>query len=250
MRILTHTQIGTHHANHNEDAYAVAELTDSHRLLATINGTAAGRKGYFTAALVAQLLEKIAGELSLQAFAEGGTLETSMLLKRCTRALFQELGKLQNRLNLSDEELRLTMTLGVVDGEQRNADFVIVGSGIISCDEDMVEMAQYTEPDYLCNHLDKDKSAFNDWWASHDKRVVCQDCLDVAIATPGILTFEPFSHDPYRPVTEDELLSFLLTERNDGPVEQLFRRKLLYIEDKFGLLPTDDVTIVRAFVLD
>ena len=247
MRILTFTQIGSHHSNHNEDAFATAELSDDHRMIALVNGSAAGQKGYFTAALAAQLLEKISSERALRNFAERERRTTAQLLRNVTRQLFEELGEQRARLGLNEQDLQLTLSLGVIDGQARNAEFVVIGSSVISCDGDTIEFAQYAQPDYLGNHAGA--GGFKTWWASHDKRVSCENCLDVSMATPGILTFEPFNHDPYRPVTEDELITFLLTERNDGPVEQLFRRKMLYIEDKFGLIPTDDISIIRAFVL-
>lgn len=247
MRILSFTQIGTHHSNHNEDAFATAELTDNHRLIAVINGSAAGKKGYFTAALVAQLLEKIAGEISLKTFAEKSSPNTTSLLRSCMDQLVRNLAKQKARLSLLEEDLLVTLTMGVVDVQERNAEIVVVGSGIVSCDGETIELSQYSEPDYLGNHLEE--GDFTEWWATHDKRISCENCLDLAIATPGILTFKSFSHDSYKPVTEDELITFLLTQRNDGPIEQMFRRKVLYIEDKFGLLATDDVTIVRVFLL-
>ena len=247
MRILTFTQIGSHHSNHNEDAFATAELSDDHSLIALINGSAAGEKGYFTAALAAQLLVKIASEMALRNFAEKERRTTAQLLRDCTKQLFTELGEQRGRLHLAETDLQLTLNLGVIDERARNAEFVVVGSGVVSCDGDTIEFAQYAQPDYLGKHAGR--KGFKNWWASHDKRVSCENCLDVSIATPGILTFEAFSHDSFRPVTEDELIAFLLTERNDGPVEQLFRRKMLYIEDKFGLIPTDDISIIRAFIL-
>ena len=248
MRILTHTQIGTHHANHNEDAIAVAELTDTHQLIAVVNGTAAGEKGFFTAALTAQLLEKIAGEVSLKNFAEKSSPSAGDLLRDCVRELFIDLAKAKSRLGLSKASLRLITTLGVVDNTERMAELVVIGAGIVSCDGETIEMSQYAEPDFLSHHLGR--KDFDAWWSRHDKRIYCENCLDLAIATPGILTFEPFNHDPYKPVTEDELITFLLTQRNDGSVEQMFRRKVLYIEDKFGLLATDDVSVVRVFFLE
>lgn len=248
MRILPYTQIGTQHSNHNKEAYAKAELSDNHHLIATVSGGAAGLKGYFTAALAAQLLEKIGGELNLKLFAEKTTNTAGQLLKACCEELFTNLSRMKSILNLTTEDLQLTLTLGVIDTNTREAELVVIGSGIVSCDGETIEMAQYKEPDYLCNHLNH--TDFSGWWATHDKRIACSNCLDLAISTLGILTFEPFSHDPYKPVTEDEIVTFLLTERNDGPVEQLFRRKILYIEDKFGLLATGDITIVRVFFLE
>ncbi len=247
MDILTYTQIGTRHSNHNEDAHAVGEVSDRHTLVAVVNGSAAGHKGYFAAALVAQLLETIASQTNLRNFAEKGNPTAGDLLRDCLRELLKRLSKQRTQLGLTDEELRLILNLGILDHEQRIAEIAVIGAGVITCDGETVEMAQYEEVDYLGNHLDK--SEFDHWWAYHDKRIRCENCLDVAIATPGILTFEPFSHDSYRPVTEDEILDFLLAERNDGPLAQLFRRKFIYIEEKFGLLATDDVTIIRALFI-
>ncbi|OAV44376.1 hypothetical protein [Lewinella sp. 4G2] len=247
MRILTHNQIGTHHANHNDDSVAVAELSDRHHLIAIVNGTDAGDKGYFTAALIATLLEKIAGEFALKNFAEKSSPTTGELLRETMAMLLEELNTLRSLLNLSQEALQLTATVGVLDETERRAELVVIGSGMVSCDGETIEMSQYATPDYLGNHLNTEE--FTSWWAGHDKRISCENCLDLAIASLGILTFEPFSHDPYKPVTEDEIITFLLTQRNDGPVEQMFRRKIIYIEEKFGLLATDDVSVVRAFFL-
>lgn len=243
--IIQHTEIGSHHTNHNEDALVTADLTDQHHLLAVMDGCSTGTDSHFASTLIGKTLRKIARHNNLRTFAERRLPTTEELLTSVMESLFQELNQLRASLDLDQDELLSTLVLAVVRGNEPQAEIIVVGDGVVACDGEIMEFDQDNKPDYLGYHL---RDAFSRWWPRQTQRISCADFLDLAIATDGILSFRPFSPDPYRPVTADEITEFLLTNRDDGPPETLYRRQLLYIRDTFGLEHTDDFTVVRYMV--
>lgn len=243
--VITYSGIGSHHTNHNEDALVVEDITDRHVLLAVMDGSEDGTDSHFAAILVAKTLRKIARQTNQRTFAERRQPTTGELLHDTLKTLFADLRRLNAELDLASDELLTTLVLAIVDREGPRAEIITIGDGVIGCDGDIQEYDQDTNPDYLGYHLRKD---FDDWFSAQTQRLVCENFLDLALATGGILSFRPFSPDPYRPVTSDEITGFLLSARDEGEPDTLYRRQLFYIRDSFGLEPTDDLTIVRWMV--
>ncbi len=204
-----------------------------------------GTDSHFAAGLITKVLRRIAKQTNLRSFAEQTTHTTAGLLKASLRTLFNDLKRLNAELDLADDELLSTLLLAIVDTRERNAEIVIIGDGVIACDEEILEFNQENKPDYLGYHLHED---FEDYWNLLTQRVSAQDFLDLALSTDGVFSFRPFSHDSYRPVTEEELLSFLLLHREEGAEDTAYRRKVIYVKNTFGLEATDDFTVVRVLV--
>ncbi|MEM9931546.1 MAG: protein phosphatase 2C domain-containing protein [Bacteroidota bacterium] len=241
--LITHSQIGTHHTDHNEDAFVTAEITDHHLLLAVMDGCSMGDDSHFAATLIAKVLRRIAKQTNLRTFAERTRPSTLALLKATLRTLFVDLTRLKADLDLGETELLSTLVLAIVDTDTHAAEVVIIGDGIVACNEEIVSFDQDNKPDYLGYHLTED---FDDYWNLLRQRVSATNILDLAIATDGLFTFRPFNHDAYRPVSEDELLHYLLVDREEGPPATAYRRKALFIASTFGLKATDDWTVVRV----
>lgn len=240
--IIHHTQIGSHHTNHNEDAVVVAELTDRHHLLAVMDGCSMGTDSHFASTLVGKTLRKIARHTNQRTFAERKVPSTKALLPEVMEALFKELNVLKAGLDLDHDELLTTLVLAILEENGTQAEIVVVGDGVIACDGEIIEFDQDNKPDYLGYHL---RESFSNWWPQQTQRVNCTDFLDLAISSDGILSFRPYSPDSFPPVTEAEITEFLLTNRDDGPPETLYRRQLLHIRNTFGLEHTDDFSVVR-----
>lgn len=245
ITVLTYTQIGTHHTDHNEDAFVSEEITDRHQLLAVMDGCSMGEDSHFAAGLIRKVLRRIARQTNLRTFAERTNPTVVELLKETLNTLFGDLRRLKADLDLSDTELLSTLMLAIVNTKDCTAEIVVIGDGVIACDEEIVEFNQENKPDYLGYHLMED---FEDYWNSLTQRVSASNFLDLAMASDGVFTFKAFNHDSYRPVTEDELVSFLLLDREEGPTENAYRRKLMYISNTFGLKASDDLTVVRVMV--
>jgi len=241
----THSQIGTHHTDHNEDAFVVTDITDHQLLIAVMDGYSMGTESHFVSGLVAKLLRRIAKQTGLRAFAEGKTFSAAELLEQTVKTLFQELARLQADLDLDEKELLTTLILAIVDTSGAEAEIIAIGDGVINVDGQITEIDQGNKPDYLGYHLRED---FDDWWAGQRQRYSTQDFLNLTLATDGVLTFRAFSHDSYRPVREEDLLRYLLDERMDEESEYMIRKQILYIENTFGLRPTDDLTVVRVML--
>ena len=245
ITLLTHSRIGTNHTDHNEDAYLTAEITDRHLLLAVMDGSSMGTDSHFAAGLIAKVLRRIAKQTNLRSFAERTTHTATGLLKDTLRTLFTDLKRLNADLDLADDELLSTLLLAIVDTKEQNAEIVVIGDGVVACDEEILEFDHDDKPDYLGYHLHED---FDDYWNLLTQRVTARDFQDLALSTDGVFSFRPFSYDSYRPVTEEELISFLLLHREEGAGETAYRRKLVYVKSTFGLEATDDFTVVRALV--
>lgn len=245
MTLLTYSQIGSHHTDHNEDAFVTAEITDRHLLLAVMDGCSTGDDSYFAASLIGKVLRRIARQTNLRTFAERTDPSTADLLQATLRTLFADLARLKADLDLAETELLSTLVLAIVDTAGRDAEIVVIGDGVIACDEEILEFDQNNKPDYLGYHLAED---FDDYWNGLRQRVSARDFLDLAIASDGVHSFKAFSYDSYRPTTDDELLGFLLVDRDEGPTENTYRRKLMYVSNTFGLKPVDDLTVVRVMI--
>ncbi|MFT4751404.1 MAG: hypothetical protein ACJATN_001590 [Neolewinella sp.] len=210
-----------------------------------MDGCSVGKDSHFASSLIAKVLRRIAKQTNLRSFAERTQHTTRDLLKETLRTLFTDLTRLNADLDLDYDELLSTLLLAIVDTQDRNAEIVAIGDGVIACDEEIIEFNHDNKPDYLGHHLHEN---FEDYWNVLTQRVSVQDFQDLALATDGVLFFRAFSHDSYRPVTDEELLTFLLIDREEGAEETAYRRKLIYIRNTFGLEPTDDLTVVRLEV--
>jgi len=213
--------------------------------VAVMDGCSSGTDSHFASGLVAKVLRRIAKQTNLRSFAERTKPTTEGLLRETLRTLFADLQRLNADLDLAYDELLTTLMLAVVDQRERNAEIIVIGDGVVACDEEIVEFLQENKPDYLGYYLTED---FDDYWATLKQRVTARDFLDLALASDGVFSFRAFSHDSYRPVTEDELLTFLLVDRHEGAEENAYRRKLMYVSNTFGLKATDDLTVVRVMV--
>lgn len=234
------TRIGLHHLNHCED-YTVAESLGGARVLAAVlDGCTMGTDSYFAATLAGKLLRKIAVELSYEAFYQPGPPPTlAATLREVLRRLMQQLRTLQNDLQLRTDELLTTLLLAVVDAETGAAEILVLGDGLVCLDGQPTEYEQQNTPDYLGYHLHED---FDPWYAAQRQRLSAPHVRDLSLSTDGIFTFiDPAN--PHAALPLDPVAHLLLNPIEPDPAQQL-RRQLLALEQR-GLVPTDDLGIVR-----
>lgn len=146
INLITHTQIGTHHTDHNEDAFLTAEITDRHLLLAVMDGSSGGTDSHFAAGLIAKVLRRIAKQTNLRSFAERTQHTTADLLKNTLRTLLADLARLSSDLDLGHDELLSSLMLAIVDTQDRHAEIVVIGDGVIACDEEIIEFDPEKNP--------------------------------------------------------------------------------------------------------
>jgi hypothetical protein len=241
LKIYQLLRIGEHHTNHCED-YTIVENLGQHKILcAVMDGCTMGTDSHFAATLVGKLLRKIAIEKSYQAFYEKNqhtTVQTD--LKQVLSKLMAELKSLKNRLLLKDDELLTTLIITILDFELNQGQVLVIGDGLVCINGKLTEYEQDNRPDYLGYHLGED---FETWYSKQTQTQQIDNVEDISMSTDGIFTFATFDKQRYK--EEKDPINYLLISKEDAAFENMLLKKLLLLEQKCGVKPTDDVGIVR-----
>jgi hypothetical protein len=239
------SKIGAFHLNHNEDCMTVNDIGFEKVLVAVMDGCSMGKESHFASTLMAKLLRKIAKEFGYRAFVEKRERSASDYLKETLERLFNELGQLKNQLHLEREEVLSTLILGILDTKSKEMESLTIGDGLICCNGRLFEFEQGDQPDYLGYHLNED---FNSWYKRQTQKLNFSDVYDISFSTDGIFTFRNFDGKEYDSITEEELIEYLLIDRQWEDKEMMFNKKVLEIETRYGYKPGDDLTIVRIMI--
>lgn len=242
MKLYEFSTIGTFHTHHNEDAFTSNEIADDILLIAVMDGCSMGIESHFASTLIAKILRKIAKELYFKSFVKPYDKSLSDYLEEILKRLFEELKEIKFRLMLDKEELLSTLILGIVHLQQRKAEIMVIGDGLVCCNGNFVDFEQDNHPDYLGYHLEE---GFEAWLEKQQQRLSLTEIQDLSIATDGIFSFQAFDNGQYENIGGKELMNFLLIDRHWSNQENMLKKKLLEVADRFGLKPTDDLSILR-----
>lgn len=242
MRKYIYSIIGTFHTNHNEDFLVLEEIGETQFLIAVMDGCTMGKESHFAATLIGKILRRIAKEKYYKAFITKEKHALATPLKGILEALFLQLKILKNDLVLEKEELLSTLMLGIVDKKTKCAELLTVGDGVVHWDGNLLEYDQANKPDYLGYHLDED---FESWYASQTQRLSLTNLQDLSIASDGIFTFQKLDTKSYEKISEAGWIHFLLYDIEGNEKEQMLKRKVMELEEDYGLKATDDLTIIR-----
>jgi hypothetical protein len=216
MKIHHFSTIGSFHTNHNEDSYVVAELGGHHQLLAVMDGCSMGTESHFASTLVRKLLREISKKMSFKAFAEQREESAAVYLGIVLRQLFQRLARLKNELLLDQYELLTTLLLTIVDTQQRTAEVIAIGDGLIGYNEELIEYEQNNQPDYLGYHVSGD---FDNWLSRQTQRLSLQNIHHLSLSSDGIFTFTAFDTNDYPTIGDAALLDYLLIDQQWSEID-------------------------------
>ena len=65
------------------------------------------------------------------------------------------------------------------------------------------------------------------------------------LSTDGIFTFQAYDTKRYASITEEEIIHFLFADQTYHQQENMLYKKIRIIEEKWGLKPTDDLSVIR-----
>lgn len=235
-------QIGFFHTNFCEDFLYSAEIGEDKLMIAVMDGCTMGTDSHFASTLIGKILKKIAAEFYYKAFVEKKEKEIDVILKEIMEALFQQLKKIKNDLQLEKEELLSTLILGVVNLKNKSAEIITIGDGLICCNGNLTEYEQNDKPDYLGYHLNED---FEIWFEKQKQRLSLTHINDLSIVTDGIFSFKKFKNEDYVEKSESDIIHFLLKNKEDFENGNMLKKKLRKIEKEWGLKPSDDLGVVR-----
>ena len=235
LKIDTHLQIGEHHLNYCEDYLLTAEISDQILLIAVCDGCTMGKESWFASALIGKILKRISQEIYFRTLHEPQLTEDLCALEKMILAkLFYEIKEIQQRLFLEKEELLSTLILSLIHVGKERVKVIVVGDGLVKIDEAIYDFDQDNKPDYLGLHLTVD---FEEWYSKQRQVIDSQFDRQIVISTDGIFSFLPYE---YRDVGKTINVEKFILEKS----ERNFKQKLLYLEEEYGLKPTDDLAIV------
>ncbi|MBL7817270.1 MAG: protein phosphatase 2C domain-containing protein [Saprospiraceae bacterium] len=237
--------IGQFHLNHNEDSSVILEIGEDILLCAVMDGCSMGQESHFASTLLKKLLRKIGKEINYKEFIAKNKKTTKGYLKDIIQQLFAELRQIKNLLHLERDEILSTIILAVLDKTKKEIELIAVGDGLICCNLTFTEFEQNNKPDYLGYHLNE---AFDNWFESHPQRLSLKDVRNFSMTTDGIFTFRGFDDKKYDKITEKGILEYLLIDEEWANQENMLNKKLIEIEKKYGLKPSDDLTIIRLMI--
>ena len=146
------------------------------------------------------------------------------------------------RDSLEEEEILSTLIIGIIDKPKNEAIILTIGDGLICSNGNLFEYEQDDKPDYLGYHL---KEEFNDWYNAQSQTLYLKNIKDLSISTDGIFTFKNFDSLEYPLITEKEIIEYFLIDTKWEYQENMLQKKGFALKNKFGLLPSDDLTIIR-----
>ena len=242
MKIYKLSTIGEFHTNHNEDAAATIEIGKERTLVAVMDGCSMGKESHFASTLIAKLIRKIGKEIGYKAFIEKTKAPLNNLLKEILNQLFLDLIQLKSQLHLQEEEILSTLIIGIIDEHENEVLILTIGDGLVCANGNLFEYEQDDKPDYLGYHL---KEEFNQWYNNQSQLLDLKNVKDLSISTDGIFTFKNFDGKEYPNISEENIIESLLIDSNWKHQENRLAKKVLEIKNKFGLIPSDDLTILR-----
>ncbi|MFK8101740.1 MAG: protein phosphatase 2C domain-containing protein [Saprospiraceae bacterium] len=245
MNLYQISTIGSFHVNHNEDALTVNHLNQDKILLAVLDGCSMGTESHFASCLLVKIIRKVTKEISFKAFAEKTEKTTASYLKVILQQVFLDLQQISQQLMLEVEEILTTVVLCVLDHTLREAACIVIGDGLIICNDQCFEYEQGNKPDYLGYHLQEN---FEDWYQQQSQKLWLPRVQQLSLASDGIFSFKHYDTEIYDTITESEIIDFLLRDQQWMEQSLMLHKKLLYLENTFGIKPSDDLSIIRIIL--
>jgi len=243
MKIFELSHIGEFHTNHNEDSKIVADLGTNYKLIAVMDGCSSGTDSHFASNLIGKILRKLAKQESYREYAEQSTKQIRTLLEEITLNLFEELQHLNRQLDLKSDEILSTVIIGVIDVKNGMADLVVIGDGVIHCDGKTIEYENDNKPDYIGYHFTMDKHL---WYQTRTEKLSLAKFTDLSISTDGIHTFKNFDGKTYKTIETESIIKEFFNSRQFEDNSNKLKRILIKMQEEYGLMPSDDLTIIRV----
>jgi len=239
------SHIGEFHVNHNEDFLVSEEAGITRKLIAVMDGCSSGTDSHFASTLIGKLLRKIAKQEAYGEFAKKKTKDLKNQLEDISLQLFEELSNLNRQLDLKSDEILSILILAIVDVNLKAAEILIVGDGFIHVNGENIEYENDNKPDYIGYHLNMDKRL---WYETRTEKLSVERIKDLTISTDGIHTFKNFDGKSYVKTSQEEIMSKFFVDKHELENTNKLKKVLIQIQKMNGLMPSDDLTMIRVIV--
>lgn len=246
MNIYSMICAGKYHPVNGEDFLFQHHLDDSWFVAAVMDGCSAGKESHFASILYAKSISKSCGNLidrkeNMNA-SEWKVMKNTDIKEQILRQLFEDLNKIKSTLNLQVEEILCTLSLLVLNTNDRTASITLSGDGIFACNGKIDEIDQENTPDYLGYHLDK---SFDNFIQNHTISMTFDHIHNIAIATDGLgkLRKNPMDHSH-----QLDPMDFFLNEVPPSDQPTYFQKQLNKIIETNEYIPYDDISMIRVIL--
>jgi hypothetical protein len=240
MKIYKVLKKGDYHEDYCEDYLFAGDIGKDKILCAVMDGCTMATDSYFASTLIGKLLRKIAYEYLYKEGINKNNTDTEYLLKNVLRDLFSELKNMRNQLMLNSKELLSTIILMIIDTKSNAGALIVIGDGLICIDGEITDFDQDNKPDYIGFHINED---FNNWYNQQTQKIKFENIKDISIASDGILSFKKLKQTDSE--EQIEPVNYLLKDSTNPNNSDMLNTKLKHLENKYGLLPTDDLAVIR-----
>ena len=243
MKFYELSHIGEFHVNHNEDFLVSEEAGKSRKMIAVMDGCSSGTDSHFASTLIGKLLRKISKQEAYREYAQKQVKPIKDQLESISLQLFEELSNLNRQLDLKSDEILSTLILAVVDIKNFNAEVVIIGDGLIHVNGKNIEYENENKPDYIGYHLNMDKHL---WFQTRTQKLTVDKIKDLTISTDGIHTFKNFDGKKYEGISQEEIMRKFFEDKKELDNTNKLKKALIEIKNINGLMPSDDLTMIRV----
>ncbi|MEZ4684535.1 MAG: protein phosphatase 2C domain-containing protein [Bacteroidia bacterium] len=244
MTIQTALLKGHFHPVYCEDFLLTEQLSPDLHLIAVMDGCSMGDDSHFASALVGKILKKQVKTLSWEEFAGKlpafSDIRLEELGKSVLSGLFDDLRKSTDLLLLDRKELLSTLVMALLRPSASEAWAVVIGDGYIATEDDLIDIDQQNKPDYLAYHLNED---FETWYSSHDQFFSFSNIQQLVVSTDGPGAIRKM--EPQKPDYEGDMLRYLFLDPEFADVPRGMYKKLELLEQRHGLVATDDIAMVK-----
>lgn len=242
MKIYSAIKIGDYHQNHCEDHLYIGKYGKNMILCSVMDGCSTALESHFASTLVGKILKKVGLEKGYKDFIEQDKVPLSLEenLKSILLDLLTELKIVKNQLMIDTKELLTTLIIMLVDESVEKGIILAIGDGFANINGNIFEFEQDNKPDYLGFYLTED---FETFYKSQKQKIEFSKITDISISTDGIFSFEKVAVKEFE--ESINVIEFLTIEKTNYEKEEMLDLKLKILENKFGLKPTDDFSIIR-----
>ena len=237
MKISKHIAKGTQHKVFCEDFIIDEILNSKYRLFGVFDGCSSGKDSHFASAFIAKIVISEAIKIAIN--------NESLELKEVVRQTIRTVKSMSTLINLAINELLSTMILMLVDAQNNSASIVVIGDGLLSINNKIINVEQNNQPDYLAYHLNKIKNR-NDFNEYYFKLLKFNNIIidDITISTDGINSFSKNGNNSDK---EIDIVKYFVEDKYLESNKAMLGRKHNILRNKFGIDNLDDIAIVRIF---
>ncbi len=232
---------GTAHENYCEDYTFIHKIDNKFIVAGVFDGCSGGIESYFASAIYGKTFRNFAKAINFSLF-----INTEEIIKHLVYKTITNIKSFADNFFISDNELLTTVIILIADLSENKGNIFCIGDGFVSINGENHEIDQNNTPDYLTYHFDEitNIEKFENWYENQQNKFEFTKIEDITISTDGVLSFvtEKLKEEGK---SKSEIIDFITNDTSLINNKSMFGRKINILKNKFGMVNSDDLGIVR-----